>query len=92
MDMDKNMEERILDKLDKIDDRLNDMDKTLVRNTTSLEEHMKRSDALEKLINAQSDAMRPVEDHVRHMQGAGKLIVWASVVLGIVAAIFKFNS
>lgn len=77
--------ERILDKLDKIDDRLNDIDKTLVKNTASLEEHMRRTDLLEK---AQSDLQIQIKPL---MNVHTTVITIAKIVgfIGIVAGILK---
>lgn len=40
----------IVGKLDKLDDRLDAQNETLIRNTVSLETHIKRTDLLEKQI------------------------------------------
>ena len=41
---------RILDKLDKHDESLARINETLLRNTISLESHMKRTEQIEKLV------------------------------------------
>lgn len=74
-------EERILDKLDKLDDRLNNIDKTLVKQEENLAEHMRRTDLLEKKFE-------PVEDHVKHVTGIGKAIAFIGVIAGIVKVFF----
>jgi len=55
------------------------IDKTLAINTKSLEEHMRRTELLEK-------ELKPVTRHVLYMQGAGKLIFMLSLLASIVAA------
>lgn len=86
---DKDIVGRVLDKLDKVDSRLNDIDKTLVRNTVSLEEHMKRSDNLEKMITKVESDMLPLQKHVSYMHGAFKLVGVLSLVVGLLVGISK---
>ena len=68
---------RILDKLDKLDDRLNSIDKTLVKQEENLAEHMRRTNILEKKLE-------PVEDHVKFVKNMGKLIGFLGIIGGIV--------
>lgn len=77
------MTDLILKKLDDMDDKINNIDKTLVRNTASLEEHIRRTELLE-------GAMKPVQEHVSMMKGAAKLIGYVSVIVGIAVALVKF--
>lgn len=74
---------RVLNKLDKIDDKLNSIDKTLVKQEENLAEHMRRTELLE-------EALKPVEEHVAHMRGIGKAIVYMGILVSIAAAILKF--
>lgn len=68
--------ERIEKKVDKLDERLDHITIQLTRNTDSLEEHMKRSDHLEKIIT-------PIhQDHLAVMRTLNAF-KW---VLGIVGA------
>ncbi len=53
--------------LDRIEERLTSIDATLIRNTVSLEEHVKRTAMLE-------ERFKPVEKHVWLIQGALRLI------------------
>lgn len=62
---DKDLMERVLDRLDSIDSRLNNVDKTLVKQEMNLDEHMKRSDNLEEMINLVKNDLKPVETHVK---------------------------
>lgn len=59
---------RIIDKLDKLDERLDAVDTTLVRNTASLEEHVRRTNLLEQ-------DMRPIKAHVQLVNTGSKVIV-----------------
>jgi hypothetical protein len=72
---------QIIAKLDKLDERLDSVDKVLVRNTTSLEDHIRRTEILE-------NEMEPVKAHVAQVSGAMKLIIAISSVAGIVQAVY----
>jgi hypothetical protein len=71
---------RILDKLDAMDAKLHSIDKTLVKQEENLAEHMRRTKLLE-------DKLQPVEDHVKYMHGALKLLIVVSIVFGIMKAV-----
>lgn len=72
------MEKRILDKLDKIDDTLVEQARTLERLTTTVEDHVQRSNKFE-------DALKPLQEHVSMVKGALKLLG----VIGLIAAIIE---
>lgn len=57
---------RILDKLDKLDERLDTAVLTLARNTEHLAEHMRRTAILE-------EELRPVKAHVELMNNLAKV-------------------
>jgi hypothetical protein len=65
------------DLLNKIETRLGKMEETLIRNTISLEEHMRRTEILEKEII-------PLRRQANIIDGASKIIV--SLVALLVAA------
>lgn len=72
----------------RIEERLDKMNETLIRNTMSLEEHMRRSAAIEQAVELQGkmiDArMKPVEEHVKFLNNAAKL----AAVIGAVVTFF----
>lgn len=79
----------VLSKLDKLDskidstnDRLNSMDKTLVKQEENLKEHMRRTAILE-------EGLKPVQKHVTRVEGALKLLGVISVLVGIAAGVAK---
>lgn len=74
--------DRILDKLDKLQENMNEMDKTLVRNTDSLELHMKRTDLLEESI-------KPIRKHVLMAEAVLKLMGLTAVVSSFIAVLYK---
>lgn len=82
--------ERLEGKLDKQQEHIHEIDKTLVRNTASLEEHMKRTEMNEEAIELLREELKPVRTHVNHIEGGIKLIGLVSLILGVVAAIVAF--
>lgn len=76
---------KIEEKVDVIVEKLHNIDKTLERNTASLEMHIKRTDLLEAKL-------KPVEDHVAALNGGLKALGVISLIVGIFAAIFKIIS
>lgn len=63
----------ILTKVDKLDSRQDDMDKVLIRNTMSLEEHVRRTNLLEQQVI-------PIKAHVDFMQHGA---LWVARVVGV---------
>lgn len=70
-------------KLDKLDERLDSIDRTLVRQQASLEEHMRRSELNEKAVSVITDKLEPVIVHVAIMQSVIRLLAWAVGVGGL---------
>lgn len=83
MDQNKDMD-RVLDKLDKIDDRLGIMDVTLVRNTASLEEHIRRTNLLEQAQKELKDSVKPLIKVHTVVYGICKIIAGAAVLGGLI--------
>lgn len=67
-------------KVDKIDDRLTSVDKTLIKQEMNLAEHMRRTDLLE------SD-LKPVKRHVVMLEGGLKLMGVVSLVIGLLVGL-----
>ena len=72
--------QRLENKLDTLGDKLSDIDKTLVRNTVSLEDHVRRTNLLE-------EKLAPVEKHVAMIQGVAKFIALLAALLAIAKAV-----
>lgn len=66
----------IIDKLDKLDSRVDSIDVTLAQQHVTLVEHTRRSTLLE-------EAFRPVQKHVMYVEGVLKFIGLLSVLAGI---------
>lgn len=64
-------------KVDKIDERLDSVDKTLAVNTELLDVHIKRTNLLE-------DQLQNIRTHVEGVKLFGKVLSWG---VGIVAAV-----
>jgi hypothetical protein len=83
MRVDNVMDENKIDqKLEKIEDSIQEIKITLVRNTDSLEYHIRRTDLLEKNLE-------PVQTHVKHVEGVIKFIGIIALIAGIGASIMK---
>ena len=74
--------ERVLNKLDKIEERLGSIDKTLVKQEENLAEHMRRTELLET-------KMEPVEDHVKNVNFLFKIMAGVVAIVGAIAGIIK---
>ncbi len=83
------MDNRVNEKLDKLSDQVVLIRETLAVNTASLQEHMKRSDYLEKRIEQVSIEMKPVKDHVVRMDAGAKIFGYAAALVGIAAGVVK---
>lgn len=74
-------------KIDKLDERLDGIAVTLVKNTESLEYHIKRTDLLEKKITLLDEDVMPVKDHVAFMKTAFRVVSWFCMVVAGAAAL-----
>lgn len=75
---------RLEDKLDKLDERLDNIDKTMIRNTVSLEDHIRRTEILEEKID-------PIEKQISQVQGALKFTGIVALIAGLIASLAKIN-
>lgn len=74
--------DKIFEKIDKIDDRLNNIDVSLVRQTVSLEEHIRRTNLLEEEI-------KPVKRHVLMVEAIFKIIGVLSVCISVFVKLYE---
>lgn len=72
----------IISKLDKLDDRLDCVDKTLIKQESNLDEHMRRTDLLEKKVD-------PIEAHVHQIKGMLKFLGFLSSLIAVAATIYE---
>ena len=66
--------ERKANQLDRIEIRLDSIDVTLVKNTISLDEHIKRTNLLE-------EELKPVKAHVNLMNAMAKIVAAGGTIL-----------
>lgn len=67
-------DQRILDKLEEMDKRLDTIDLTLVKQHVTLEEHIRRSLANEEAVEMLREEIKPIQAHVNMINGALKLL------------------
>lgn len=76
----------------KLDDRIDNVDKTLVRNTVSLEEHVKRTDMLESYVKERvsyvNGEFEPIKKHVNQVTYGVRAIFWFCSVVASIAGFF----
>lgn len=72
--------DRLEEKLDGLDKRLDDMTQTLIVNTEQLKYHIKRTDLLEEQV-------KPIADHVVFIRVALKWVGVIAVIAGIAKAV-----
>lgn len=79
----------IFKKLDDIDLRLSGIDKTLIKQEGNLELHMQRSNHLEKLVEINTESMKPISKHISRMEGALKLLGVIALVVGVASGLAR---
>lgn len=75
--------DRIYDKLDKIEDKLGDIDVTMVKQEENLREHMRRTDILEGEV-------KPIKKHVDQVKAVFKFIAFLSGSGALIGAALKY--
>lgn len=70
--------DKIVEKIDKLDGRLDDMSITLVRNTESLEHHIARTNLLEEYVKTE---ITPIKKHVDMVKHGAQGVIWVAVAL-----------
>lgn len=79
--------EAIENKVDRLDERLDTIEKVLIKQELNLEIHIKRTNLLEESVELLRQDLRPVERHVDYIHGALKFIGIVSLIVGIFVAI-----
>lgn len=81
---------KIEKKIDKIDDRLNSIDITMVRQQVILDEHVKRSNTLEGLYhNIKEKDIEPLKNELNQIKGIFKFITMGSAFISAIIGILK---
>lgn len=71
----------VIDKLDKLDSRIDNIDITLVRQEAQLAEHIRRTNILEQKLE-------PVERHVDRVNTVIKIFTYAGAILSFFAGLY----
>jgi hypothetical protein len=81
--------DRIENKVDKLDERLDSSEKVAIKQESNLEIHMKRSDLLEKSQEDLRTSVKPILKAYLIAWGLIKIIGALGVLLGIIGGILK---
>lgn len=79
----------IRSKVEKSDERLDSIDITLVRQEANLQEHMKRSDLLERRAERIETDIKPLEKHMLMVNGALKFLGIFGTIVAILVGLFE---
>lgn len=90
-EIDKEARERLHCKIDKVDEKLNDISLILERNTISLEYITRRADLLEREIEATNQSIKPLETQSKYIQGVYKFLGLVALVSGIILTFIKLR-
>lgn len=89
---DKTVLEMILDELKDMRKDMNNMSNTQAQQHITLQDHTRRSEALEKLYELVRSELEPVKKHVAMVDGALKFIGLIGVIVGIITGIVSLIS
>lgn len=78
--------EAIENKVDKLDERLDSIEKVLIKQELNIDLHIRRTNLLEESVDLLRKDLRPVERHVDYVHGALKFIGIVSLIVGIFVA------
>lgn len=80
---------KIFDKVEKMEERIDNIDKTLIEQHVTLQEHMRRSLANEEAVELLSSRIQPIEQHVYRIEGILKFFGGISVLVATTAGLIK---
>lgn len=84
--------DKIVEKLEQIDSRIDSVDVTLVRQAGQLEHHIYRTDLAEKHLKTLEKQIKPIQKHVDQVSGILKFFGALAVLGGIVKAAIEIAS
>ncbi len=83
----------ILEKIEQLDSKVDNIDKTLAVNTQILEEHQRRSLALEKIVENNEQELKPIKLHIDTMRIGFKAVMWfCGAIAGFAGFIYLLKS
>lgn len=80
---------KVMDKLDIIDSRVDNIDITLAKQEVNLREHMRRTELLEKQHEVFNENFKPINAHVNQIKGGMKFVGALSAIAALAGVIFK---
>jgi chromosome segregation ATPase len=86
---DRKLLEKLDEKMDKVEEKLGSIDVTLAKNTSSLDEHIRRTELAEEAISIIKNEMAPIQKHVTQVHTIFQAIGFVSVVVSIAAGVVK---
>lgn len=89
MDNDKSILELILDELKEMRKEQIEQGKTLAEQHVSLQTHMKRSDALEEMIDLVKTDLEPLQKHKAQIDGVLKFFGALAIAIGAVVGVIE---
>ena len=75
------------DKLEEIKTHLSNIDITLVRNTVSLETHVKRTEMAEDRITQVEKDIKPLQKHMSEINGVLRFLGLIGIIIGAAAGL-----
>lgn len=81
--------EKFESKIDKLDSRLDSIEKVQIKQEANLGEHMRRTDLAEKNMDSLRADFKPIQKHVAYMEGALKGFGLVAMCVAIGAGIVK---
>lgn len=82
--------DKLHDKLNKMDDKLDICNMSVVKLQTSLDFHKASMERLRQDVGQHAEEMKQVQKHVSGVKGAGKLVAILGTLSGIIWAVAKF--
>ena len=83
-------DEELKQTLEKINERLGSIDRSLIKNTGDLEKHILRTQQNEEMISLLRQDVAPIKKHVNMVEGGLKLLGIISVIVGILKSFKVF--
>lgn len=81
--------DKIESRLEKMEDSLNNIDKTLVKQHGELEKHIMRTEINEQMMNALHEEFKPVRKHVSMLEGAFKFVGISATIVAFFVGLVK---
>lgn len=84
------MDSQTTNRLDKICEKLNSIDVTLVAQHITLKEHIRRTALIEEQINLMQKEIKPIQQHVWMVSGGLKIVSSVGVICTLIKVLSLF--